>query len=177
MPVILNDQPIPSRDTVTFIGTEQIRVRADQIIVWVSLTVRNVLIGNPDMRRFPALLDTGMNHYFALQERHLEEWAGLRASDLVTVGSVRDRGQDLSLYAVSLFLFPIIAHNTDVDAGQVPIRMALPRGIAVYPTAGAFPRLPLLGLKAILHNRLRLIVSGDRRRVTLRTPRRCWPFS
>lgn len=69
MPVILNRLPIPERDTLAFIGAEQVRLRADQIILWVSLAVRDTLTATREMPRFPVLIDTGMNHYLALQER------------------------------------------------------------------------------------------------------------
>ena len=44
-------------------------------------------------------------------------------------------------------------------------------GITVIPdeTPGA-PRLPLLGLRPISRGRLKLVIDGDRREVTLRTP-------
>jgi hypothetical protein len=174
MPVILNRLPISERDTVAFVGAEQIRLRADQIIVWVSLAVRDVLSGTAEMRRFPALLDTGMNHFFALQERHLTQWAELALNQLDIVGHIRERGQTLSLYAASLFVYPNKAGNIEL-AEQISFRLSIPRGIIVYPNAG-LPRLPLLGLRTNVHNRLRLLISGDQRTVTLRTPRMLWPF-
>lgn len=58
-------------------------------------------------------------------------------------------------------------------ADREPYRLRLDEGIAVYPNNGSnFPRLPLLGLRALTDNHLHLTVSGWRRRVTLRTRRR-----
>ena len=48
------------------------------------------------------------------------------------------------------------------------VRLSLTGGISVYP-GGEFPRLPLLGLRALTMNELRLTFDGDGRRVTLRT--------
>jgi len=43
-------------------------------------------------------------------------------------------------------------------------------GIAVIPDELAIaPRLPLLGIQTILGNRLRLLIDGDRRQITLKT--------
>lgn len=49
-------------------------------------------------------------------------------------------------------------------------------GIAVYP-GSEYPRLPLLGLRAIGENRLTLKMDGVRREAALRTPIRWWPFA
>ena len=37
-------------------------------------------------------------------------------------------------------------------------------------STGCYPRLPLVGLRAILSNRVHLAVDGERQQVTLRTP-------
>lgn len=50
-----------------------------------------------------------------------------------------------------------------------PYCLELPRGIAVYPTEGEFPRLPLLGLRALISNRLHLAVDGGRGEAWLRS--------
>src|SRR5436309_2488755 len=50
-------------------------VRPYQIVVWVSLSAGDAL--EPDARRFPAILDTGHNHNFSIQESQLLTWAGL----------------------------------------------------------------------------------------------------
>ena len=47
----------------------------------------------------------------------------------------------------------------------------LEEGIATYPADGSdYPRLPLLGLRAILKNRLKLTIDGKRKHVSLRSP-------
>lgn len=53
--------------------------------------------------------------------------------------------------------------------GDEPHR-SLPRGIAVYPNGENYPRLPLLGLRAILSNNLHLAIDGEGKSVNLRTP-------
>ena len=42
---------------------------------------------------------------------------------------------------------------------------------------GDFPRLPILGLRAIAENELILKIDGKKREATLRTPINWWPFS
>jgi hypothetical protein len=51
-----------------------------------------------------------------------------------------------------------------------PLFLDLPAGIGVYPDDADYPRLPLLGLRAILSNNLFLNVDGKHASVTLRTP-------
>jgi hypothetical protein len=64
-------------------------------------------------------------------------------------------------------------HSSDRE----PVRLLLKEGIALYPDDGSnHPRLPLLGLRALLDNHLRLTVNGWQRSVTLATQRRWWPF-
>ena len=45
----------------------------------------------------------------------------------------------------------------------------------VYP-GGDFPRLPILGLRAIAENALTLHIDGAKRNATLRMSLRWWPF-
>jgi hypothetical protein len=44
----------------------------------------------------------------------------------------------------------------------------MPQGISVFEESAA-PRLPLIGLRTIVANKLRLLIDGDRRLVTLKT--------
>jgi hypothetical protein len=51
-----------------------------------------------------------------------------------------------------------------------PLLLDLPTGIAVYTDTEHYPRLPLLGLRAILSNNLHLAVDGEKQLINLRTP-------
>ena len=51
-------------------------------------------------------------------------------------------------------------------ADSYPLEM--PQGISVFPEGDA-PRLPLIGLRTIVANRLTLVIDGDRRYATLKT--------
>jgi hypothetical protein len=49
--------------------------------------------------------------------------------------------------------------------------LTLEEGIAIYPSDGSkYPRLPLLGLRAIIKNKLKLVIDGKRQQVSLRSP-------
>ena len=68
-----------------------------------------------------------------------------------------------------------MTRERDRLAGILPHMLAAPRGIAIYPD-GDFPRLPILGLRAIAENGLILKADGRRREATLMIARKWWPF-
>ncbi|HKI38287.1 MAG TPA: hypothetical protein VKA46_40940 [Gemmataceae bacterium] len=73
---ILDRLPVPRQDTMTFVGQEAVTIHAYEILVWVSLAVRDVM-DPARLPRFPALIDTAHTHNFSIQEEHLRRWAGL----------------------------------------------------------------------------------------------------
>ncbi len=154
---------------------ERVRLRADQIILWVSLTLQRVKSANPSAIPFPCILDTGHSHSLALHERHLIEWAGFRPDALASLTHVRERGQRVPLREVNIWVHPNVRGARDELAERPPQLVEAERGIAVYP-AGDFPRLPILGLRAIAENALTLNIDGAKRTATLRTALRWWPF-
>ena len=50
--------------------------------------------------------------------------------------------------------------------------LEMPQGISLMPDDFA-PRLPLIGLRTLVSNKLRLKIDGERRHVTLKT--KGWP--
>jgi len=140
----------------------------------VTLTIQRVTSPNPSAIPFPVILDTGHSHTFSIRERHLIDWAGIRQDTVALLGTIRDRDQRIPLRAANIWIHPNEKGLRDRRAEKPPHGLAAPRGIAVY--SGDFPRLPLLGLRAIADNRLVLKVNGPRREATLRTPIKWWPF-
>lgn len=175
MPYLLDHMPFLSEPGELIIRGERVRVRANQIVLWISLTSRRIESVNPVAVPFPAILDTGHTHSLSIQERHLVEWAGLRPDALPIAGSVRERGQRVRLRAANIWVHPNVRGVRDELADRPPHLVEAPRGIAVYP-AGDFPRLPILGLRAIAENNLILRIDGARRLAALRTTSRWWPF-
>lgn len=97
MPVLLDRSPFGEHSSDVNFGSETVLIRADQVIVWVSLTPRRIPEPNPLAVTFPAVIDTGFSHSFAINERQLTEWSGLSLETLGVLVSVRDRGQRISL--------------------------------------------------------------------------------
>ena len=168
--------PFSENPSEVTVRGDQVLVRGNQIIVWVTLTLQHIDIPNPSAVPFPAILDTGHSHSFSLNERHLVDWAGLRPEALRALSAVRDRGQRLSLRAANFWVHPNESGRRDLQSGESPSLVETPTGIAVFPGA-EFPRLPLFGLRAIAENGLVLKVDGKRREATLRTSRRWWVIS
>jgi hypothetical protein len=52
----------------------------------------------------------------------------------------------------------------------------VPEGIVVSPPTSTYPRLPLVGLRAIVRNNLDLGVKGKRAMVSLSSGSWWWPF-
>lgn len=176
MPILLKRMPFPERQGEIVVRGERVRVLADQIIVWVSLNRARLSEASPATRPFPAILDTGHNHTFAINSRHLTAWANLNQEELETRSAVRDRGRRIKLRQANIWVHPNkIGRREEFDTSG-PFRLKAQFGIAVYPE-GDFPRLPVLGLRAIAENGLVLNVNGAKREATLRTPIRWWPFS
>jgi len=90
-------------------------------------------------------------------------------------GHVRDRNRRVPLHAANIWVHPNTKGSRERLVGGKPILLEAVAGIAVYP-GGDFPRLPILGLRAIAENNLVLKVSGRRREANLRPAHRWWPF-
>jgi hypothetical protein len=60
----------------------------------------------------------------------------------------------------------IVPGRRELRGDSYPLEM--PQGISVFQDAEA-PRLPLLGLRTVVANRLMLVIDGDRRQATLTT--------
>lgn len=152
---ILDRLPITERPALITVQGEAVAVYRNQILIWVS-------IGDV-LRPFPAILDTGHSHNFSISESQLHRWSGVALKKIGELEIDRER--------VSQFAAEVSIHRNikgTMARGIFPLEM--PQGISVFPEGGsAAPRLPLLGLRTIISNRLKLIIDGERRRVTLRT--------
>lgn len=175
MPRLLNRMPFLNHEDEVIVRGERVRLRANQIVLWVSLTQPQVKAAIPAAIPFPVVLDTGHTHSLAIQERHLVEWAGFRPDALSPLNHVRERGQRVPLREANIWVHPNVRGVRDALAERSPHLVEARRGIAVYPT-GDFPRLPILGLRAIAENAPTLNIDGAKRTATLRTSLRWWPF-
>ena len=157
--------PYHARKTQVTFADKIVDVKAYQIIVWVSVTLESFQDWDAKSPRFPAILDTGNNHNFAITEQQLSAWAGLAVDSLSPTTRIREKGEKIQLRRAALWL-----HMSDA-----PFRMNVVDGIAIY--SGNWPRLPILGLRALTNSKLQTFIYGDTKQVLIRTPPRWyWPF-
>jgi hypothetical protein len=154
---ILDRLPIGDEPVVLFVGTEAVTIKRYQIAAWASV--------NDAGRPFPIVIDTGHSHNFSITESLLRRWAGLTPNDLRFIGTTKLKGERLNQYRADLRLHRNRPVTMELRDGH--FLMTLDEGISIVPEGTI--RLPLLGLRAIARNNLRLAVDGKRRRVTLKT--------
>ncbi len=151
-------------------GSQSVRVRPHQIIVWVSVSIADA---EWDARTpaFPAILDTGNTFIFSVFQRQLIQWAGMQPRALPALGTIRESGKRYPCHEADVWLHANVPGRRDRRGDRQPFRLSLEKGIAVYPDTGTPPsHLPLLGLQALTQNNLHLAIDGERRHVHLRTP-------
>jgi hypothetical protein len=164
---ILDRLPFSATPSEAWTPDRLVTVRPYQIIITVSLAVREQTEPAPGLPRFPAILDTGNNHNFAIREEQLRSWT--RISSLESRHHITVQGRPIPLMNARLWLFPNEPGSAAMS-GRAPFRLAMPEGIAVFPEdLPNSARLPILGLRAVVNNNLKLIIDGKRRAVTLRT--------
>lgn len=147
-----------SEKTSVRVRDELVAVKAFQIIAWVSISADPLSPWESRTPRFPAIVDTGTTHNFALTEKALSAWAGMHAKNLEESGRLRIEGRIASLRSAGLWL----------HGNSEPFRLSADEGIAVL--LGDWPRLPVLGLRALTNSNLQVFVYGDSKRVLIRTP-------
>jgi hypothetical protein len=162
MSLVVDRCPFYEHETEIGIPSGPVVVRSYQIAVWVGLSLRDSL--SPP---FPAVLDTGHSHNFSIKEELLESWMGAPADDLLTIGHARVNKQLVELKDATIVVYPNILGKRDVASGTPPFVLRLPEGIAVHrrndPIA---PRLPLLCMRALVRNHLRLVIDGQQMEVS-----------
>lgn len=169
MSAILRQLPFTEDADELAVGLERVRIKPYQIILWVSITTRSLLELPAHAPRFPAILDTGHSDNFSLAEQHLSRWARLDVTALPQVRRVRDRGREIPVHAANLWIHRNVPGKRDEFSTGAPWLLPLKQGIAVYPDDAQHPRLPLLGLRALVQNKLHFTMDPERRLVNLRT--------
>lgn len=157
--------PFFGEKTSVAVHQEAVEVKAFQVIVWVSVANVAMDAWDPKIPRFPAILDIGHSHNLALTESHLRRWAGIHLASLRRIGSIRKEQRRFPLHEASVWL-----HSDDE-----PFRLSIDQGISI--TDGAWPRLPILGLRALTNSKLQTFIYGDTMQAIIRTPPKWyWPF-
>ncbi len=152
---ILDRLPFADRPHLVTVRGEAVDVYRNQIIVWISIA--------EVLRPLPAILDTGHGHNLSIGEGQFRRWSG---ASLRRIGELEIGHQRVVQYAAAVRVHRNVAGRAELRGDSYPLEM--PQGISVFEEGDA-PRLPLIGLRTIVANKLKLVIDGYRRQVTLKT--------
>ncbi len=158
--MIIDRLPFADRPHLVTVRGEAVDVYRNQIIVWISI--------DDVLRPLPAILDTGHGHNLSIGEGQLKRWSG---ASLKRIGELAIGHQRVVQYAAGVRVHRNVPGRAALRGGSFPLEM--PQGISVFEDRDA-PRLPLIGLRTIVANKLILVIDGDRRQATLRTKGWLW---
>ena len=149
-----------------------IKIMHDQIVVWLSVAPTAQPQLPASARRFPALIDLGFNGSFLLREDHVSQWAGVEFDEekFPFLGTYQAYGHDIASFVGDVWLHANVPGFRDQVADTRPFCLEMIKGISVCPASMSQIRLPLIGLQALRKNRLRLLVNGEKRYMSLRAP-------
>lgn len=123
------------------------------------------------------VFDTGFTDSFLIHEHQLRRFAGLRTEHLRSLDhQLRAAGRQIPLYAANLWIHPNRPGERDQFATATPFLLEVHRGIGITNAPDQYPRLPLLGSRALRQGELQVYLDYQKCRVSVRTPRRFWIF-
>jgi hypothetical protein len=143
----------------------RVDLRPPKIIVGLSLTSVSERDSFPQgVITLPAILDTGFNRTLEIDEWHLVHWAGLHKEHLESIEKDKSQeGRKYDLCRANLWLHRTPYTGPRTPSARSPLLLENSRQVRVMASIGKpNPRLPLLGLMALVENNLHLSVDGER---------------
>jgi hypothetical protein len=175
MAAILRKLPFFDDFTTIDVRGRPYRVFPYQIAVWVSVGPVGVSELDPRTPRFPAVIDTGYTDNFLIHRQQLRDFAGLEADTLPRFSDdLRAPGRRIPIRVANLWLHANRPGERDAIADRAPLLLELHRGIGVAVDADQYPRLPLIGARALRRSRVQLSIDYGKCRVSLAIPSRLW---
>src|SRR5687767_8949669 len=104
---VLDRLPCPTGPTPPLsVRGQDVPVKPYQVIVWVSVSVADLLAWDPRTPAFPAILDTGNNFTLSIFQSQLTQWAGVRPELLRVLGRIREGGAYYPRHEADVWLHP-----------------------------------------------------------------------
>jgi hypothetical protein len=155
--LLIDRLPVPAAERLVPLPSgESILIKSLQPVVWVSVAPPQVMDLPANALRFPAVIDTGFNQTLLIQDGHLESWAGVKLSDLqVYPGESARHGNQIWPFRIA----DIWLHKHGPDGlteRDPPFCLETHPGILVVAESQRRQRLPVLGMRSLAWNRLRL---------------------
>jgi hypothetical protein len=148
-----------------------------QIIVWVSLGPHGLQDLHPLAPRIPAVLDPAFTGTFLIHEQQLRQLAGSQPEHLRELNSsFLTHERRIPIHGGNVWLHRNQPGQRDKFLNAAPVLLELHRGLGITTGADVYPRLPLLGARALRGANLQVHIDYSRCRVNVRTPRWYWPF-
>jgi hypothetical protein len=142
----------------------RVDLRPPKIIVGISLTLLDERSALPQgVMTLPAILDTGFNRILEIDEGHLVRWAGLRKEHLDPIEKDKvHEGRKYDLCRANIWLHRTPYEGPRRPPAGSPILLRRSRQVRVMALMGKpNPRLPLLGLMALVENHLQVFIDGE----------------
>jgi len=152
---IIDRLPFADRPHVVTVRGEPVDVYRNQIIVGISI--------DDVLRPLPAILDTGHGHNLSIGQGQLRRWSG---ASLKRIGELEIGHRQVLQYAADVREHRNVPGRAALRGDSYPLEML--QGISVFEEKDA-PRLPLIGLRTIVANKLVIVIDGHRRWATRRT--------
>jgi hypothetical protein len=157
--VLLNRISIPAAERLLQLKTGGIvSIKSLQPIVWISVTPPQVIDLPDNSPRFPAVIDTGFNQTLLIQDQHLKEWGGVNPGDLQLFPgeTARYGSQTWPFRIADIWLHAIESDNAAVRPIRESYCLETHPGILVVSKSERWQRLPVLGMRALAWNRIKL---------------------
>jgi hypothetical protein len=142
----------------------RVDLRPPKIIAGISLTLLGERGHLPQgVITLPAILDTGFNRILEIDEWHLVKWAGIHKEHLDPIETDKSHeGRKYDLCRANLWLHRTPYAGPRRPGARSPILLRKSTHVRVMaPIGKPNPRLPLLGLTALIAKSLRVSIDGE----------------
>lgn len=152
-------------------------LRPPQLVVGISLTLPEEEDFPEGVNIFPALIDTAYNRTLEIDEQHLVQWAGFHKDWLISLEKNRHlRGRAYGIFDANIWLHRLPYLKLRRPLARSPRLLECHQIRVMEPIGDPSPRLPIVGLDALVTDGLRLSVDGYTGNFRISQSLRSWWF-